>query len=168
MNMDNSYERLNLRAKMDIKATNWLTVGGNLIFSNALKYNEQNAAWNEAYFAVPIMPVYDESNTAADPTNYSNAQDLGYRAGQNPFPTMDFNIDRMKIKKLLSNFYLEFNLLPKTLNFKTSYNYSYTDIDERIINLPWFIGNSFQNPNATITRNRSNYNNHIWDNVLTF
>lgn len=168
MNMDNSYERLNLRAKMDIKATNWLTVGGNMIFSNALKFNEQNAAWNEAYFAVPIMPVYDESNTAADPTNYSNAQDLGYRAGQNPFPTMDFNIDRMKIKKLLSNFYLEFNLLPKTLTFKSSYNYAYTDIDQRVINLPWFIGNSFQNPNATITRNRSNYNNHIWDNVLTF
>jgi TonB-dependent starch-binding outer membrane protein SusC len=168
MNMDNSYERLNLRAKMDVKATNWLTVGGNIIFSNALKNNEQNGAWNEAYFAIPIMPVYDESNTAADPTNYSNAQDLGYRSGQNPFPTMDYNLDRMKIKKLLTNFYLEFNLIPKTLTFKSAYNYAYTAIDQRIINLPWFIGNSFQNPNPTITRSWSTYNNHIWDNVLTF
>jgi TonB-linked SusC/RagA family outer membrane protein len=168
LNMENQYERMNLRSKLDMKATKWLTVGGNLIFSNALKYNDQASAWNEAYFAIPIMPVYDEMNTDADPTNYSNAQDLGYRGGQNPFPAMDFNIDRMKIKKLLTNFYMEFNLIPKTLTFKSTYNYAYTGIDQRIINLPWFIGNSFQNPDATITRNLSNYNNHIWDNILTF
>ncbi|MCK9398630.1 MAG: TonB-dependent receptor [Bacteroidales bacterium] len=168
LNMKNQYERMNLRSKLDIKATKWLTIGGNLIFSNALKYNDQAGAWNDAYFAVPIMPVYDTMNTEATPTNYSNAQDLGYRSGQNPFPGMDYNIDLMKIKKLLTNFYMEFNLIPKTLTFKTTYNYAYTAIDQRIINLPWFIGNSFQNPDATITRNLSNYNNHIWDNILTF
>jgi TonB-linked SusC/RagA family outer membrane protein len=43
-----------------------------------------------------------------------------------------------------------------------------TSLDQRVINLPWFIGNSFQNPDATITRTLSNYNNHIWDNVLSF
>ena len=168
MDMENYYERFNLYTKLDLKATKWLTLGGNLIYSNALKYNPTNNAWNEAYFAVPIMPVYDEMNTKATPTNYSNAQDLGYRSGQNPFPTMNFNIDRMKIKKLLANFYLEFNLIPKTLTFKSSYNYSYTAIDQRIINLPWYIGNSFQNPDATITRYFTDYNDYIWDNVLTF
>jgi len=168
MDMENKYERMNLRTKLDFKATNWLTIGGNLIFSNALKYNDQSSAWNDAYFAVPIMPVYDATNTAADPVNYSNAQDLGYRSGQNPFPAIDFNIDLMKIKKLLTNFYVEFNLIPKTLTFKSTYNYAYTNIDQRIVNLPWFIGNSFQNPDATITRNLSAYNNHIWDNILTF
>jgi len=168
MDMKNQYERLNLRSKLDMKATDWLTIGGNMILSNATKYNDQAGAWNEAYFAVPIMPVYDPLNTAADPTNYSNAQDLGYRSGQNPFPTMDFNIDQMKIKKMLANFYMEFNILPKTLTFKTTYNYSSTAIDQRIVNLPWFIGNSFQNPDATITRNLSNYNDNIWDNILTF
>jgi len=168
MDMKNQYERLNLRSKLDMKATDWLTIGGNMILSNATKYNDQAGAWNEAYFAVPIMPVYDPLNTAADPTNYSNAQDLGYRSGQNPFPTMDFNIDQMKIKKMLANFYMEFNILPKTLTFKTTYNYSSTAIDQRIVNLPWFIGNSFQNPDATIIRNLSNYADNIWDNILTF
>ena len=151
MNMKNQYERFNLRAKVDLKATKWLTVGGNFIFSNAMKYNEQAGAWNAAYFAVPIMPVYDYSNVAATPTAYSNAQDLGYRSGQNPFPTMDNNIDRVKIKKLLANFYLDFTLIPKMLSFKTTYNYSFNSIDQRVVNLPWFIGNSFQNPDATIT-----------------
>ncbi len=168
MDMKNSYERMNLRSKIDMKATNWLTIGGNMILSNATKYNDQAGAWNEAYFAVPIMPVYDPLNTLADPTNYSNAQDLGYRSGQNPFPTMDNNIDKMKIKKMLANFYMEFNLIPKALTFKSTYNYSFTSIDQRIVNLPWFIGNSFQNPDATITRNYTNANNNIWDNILTF
>lgn len=168
LKMDNQYERMNLRTKLDIKATKWLTVGGNLIFSNATKFNAQNSAWNQAYFAVPIMPVYDENNTSATPTNYSNAQDLGYRSGQNPFPTMDFNIDRMKIKKVLANYYAELTLIPQTLTFKTSYNYNYSSIDQRVVNLPWFIGNSFQNPDATITRTYSIYNNKIWDNVLTY
>jgi TonB-linked SusC/RagA family outer membrane protein len=168
MDMKNSYERMNLRSKIDMKATNWLTIGGNMILSNATKYNDQAGAWNEAYFAVPIMPVYDSLNTVADPTNYSNAQDLGYRSGQNPFPTMDNNIDKMKIKKMLANFYMEFNLIPKALTFKSTYNYSFTSIDQRIVNLPWYIGNSFQNPDATITRNYTNANNNIWDNILTF
>jgi len=63
---------------------------------------------------------------------------------------------------------MEFNILPKTLTFKTTYNYSSTAIDQRIVNLPWFIGNSFQNPDATIIRNLSNYADNIWDNILTF
>lgn len=168
MDMKNSYERINLRSKLDIKATRWLTIGGNVIFSNADKYNDATSAWNDAYFAVPIMPVYDEMNTNAWPVNYSNAQDLGYRSGQNPFPAMNYNIDFMKIKKMLTNYYMEFSILPKVLTFKTSYNYTFMNIDQRIINLPWFIGNSFQNKDATITRTWTNDNRHIWDNVLTF
>jgi TonB-dependent starch-binding outer membrane protein SusC len=167
LDMKNQYERLNLRSKIDFKATNWLTVGGNFLYSNALKYNDQAGAWNQAYFAVPILPVYDSQNTAAWPTDYANAQDLGYRSGQNPFPTMAFNEDRMKIKKMLANFYMEFNLIPKQLTFKTTYNNNLTAIDQRVVNLPYFIGNSFQNPDATITRTISSYNNQTWDNVLT-
>jgi len=168
LNMKNEFERLNLRAKIDIKATKWLTVGGNLIYSNATKFSEQAGAWNQAYFAVPILPVFDELNTAADPINYANAQDIGYRSGQNPFPTMDFNIDRMKIKKMIANFYMEFNLIPSTLTFKTTFNTNTSSIDQRVVNLPYFIGNSFQNPDATITRTISLYDNQILDNVLTF
>ncbi|MBK6967380.1 MAG: TonB-dependent receptor [Bacteroidales bacterium] len=168
LDMDNSYERLNIRSKVDVKASKWLTVGGNLIFSNALKYSEQASAWNLAYFAVPILPVYDELNTLATPTNYANAQDLGYRGGQNPFPTMDFNIDRMKIRKTIANFYLDFTLIPSTLTFKTTYSTNSSNLDQRVVNLPYFIGNSFQNPDAAITRTLSMFYNQIWDNVLTF
>ena len=81
---------------------------------------------------------------------------------------MDFNIDKMKIKKILANYYADFTIIPQMLSFKTSFNYNYSTIDQRVVNLPWFIGNSFKNPDATITRTYSLYTNQIWDNVLTF
>lgn len=167
LKMKNQYERFNIRAKVDFKANKWLTVGGNFILSNATQYNAQGGAWNQAYFAVPILPVYDPLNTAATPTDYANAQDLGYRSGQNPFPTMDYNDDRMKIKKLLANMYMDFTLIPKVLTFKSSYSNSFTSLEHRIVNLPYFIGNSFQNPDATITKQVESYTNQTWDNVLT-
>jgi len=168
LDMKNEYQRFNLRAKIDIKANKWLTVGGNVVLSNAVKYAEQGGAWDQAYFAVPILPVYDYSNVLAYPVKYSNAQDLGYRSGQNPFPTLEYNTDRTKINKVLANFYMEFNIIPKTLTFKTTYNHSYTSLEQRVINLPYFIGNSFQNPNANLIKTFSTYSDHIWDNVLTF
>jgi TonB-linked SusC/RagA family outer membrane protein len=168
LDMKNEYERFNLRSKVDLKATNWLTVGGNMIFSNAIKYGEQASAWNEAYFAIPIMPVYDVSNTSAWPEPWANAQDLGYRSGQNPFPSLKYNDNRLKIRKMLANFYLKIDILPEKLSFKSTYNHAFTSLDERIVNLPYFIGNSFQRPDATIERNMSNYSDQIWDNVLTY
>ncbi len=168
LNMKNSFERLNLRSKIDFKVNDWLTIGGNFIYSSALKYNDQSGAWNQAYFAVPILPVYDELLTEAFPTNYANAQDLGYRSGQNPFPTLKLNDDRMKIKKILANMYLEFNLIPEVLTFKSTYNNNLSLVDQRVVNFPYFIGNSFQNPDATLTKTNTTYVNQIWDNILTF
>ncbi len=167
LKMKNQYERLNLRSKIDFKASNWLTIGGNFIYSNANKYNAQDGAWDQAYSAAPTLPVYDPLNKAAWPTDYANAQDLGYRDGQNPFPTMDLNDDLMKIRKVLANMYMEFTLVPKVLTFKTTYNNNSSFINQRVVNLPFFIGNNFQNPNATVTKTTSTYINQTWDNILT-
>ncbi len=168
MDTKNLYERLNFRSKIDLKATNWLTLGGSAIMSNATKYIAPSGAWNEAYFAVPIMDVYDESNTVAWPTNYSNAKDLGYRSGQNPFTTIDNNIDRMKIKKLLSTFYAELGFIPKKLTFKTSYNLATELIDQRTVVLPWYIGTGYSVDHSKITKTITDNTDQIWDNVLTF
>ncbi len=168
LDMKNQYERFNLRSKLDYKVTNWLTAGGNIVFSNALKYNDESGAWNQAYFAVPIMPVYDKSNKTAWPDMWANAQDLGYRSGQNPFPTLRYNENQLKIIKLLSNFYTELQLIPEKLTFKTTYSHAYTSLDERNVNLPYFVGNSFQRKDASLTKRMSNYSNQAWDNVLTY
>ena len=167
LDMKNEYERFNLRSKVDFEATDWLTIGGNMILSNALRYGEESGAWNQAYFAVPILPIYDELNTSAWPTNFANAQDIGYRSGQNPFPTLVFNENRLGIMKILANFYARFDFT-NHLSFKTTYNHAYTSLVERHVNLPYFIGNSFQRPDAYITKANNIYSDKIWDNVLTY
>ncbi|MDX1408194.1 MAG: SusC/RagA family TonB-linked outer membrane protein, partial [Saprospiraceae bacterium] len=168
LKMRNNYERFNLRSRIEFKATDWLKVGGNAIVSNATKYGEEDGAWFSAYFAVPIMPVFDESKTDATPLRLANAQDLGYRGGQNPLVHTNFNQNLGKIRKLFSTFFVEVDLIPDKLTFKSTYNYSNATIDQRNLDFPYFLGNQFQRENSAIYKSNSNFNNHIWDNLLTF
>jgi len=168
LKMKNEYERFNLRNKIDFKATDWLTIGGNMIFSNATKYDDESGAWNQAYFAVPVLPVLDDQNTTAWPKHYANAQNMGYRSGQNPFPTLELSENKLKIRKMLANFYADLELIPKKLNFKTTYNHAFTSLEERYVDLPYFAGNNFQRVDASLTKNAISYSNQIWDNVLTY
>ncbi len=169
LDMKNQYERFNLRAKIDFKATDWFTIGGNMILSNALKNGEEASAWNQAYFAIPILPVYDDHLMGiADPVNYANAQDLGYRSGLNPFPDLRYSDNQLKIRKLMANFYAKIDLIPKKLDIKTTYNHAFTSLEERNVRLPYFIGNSFQRKDASIHKNSSVFSDQIWDNILTY
>jgi TonB-dependent starch-binding outer membrane protein SusC len=168
LDMKNLYDRFNLRSKIDFKATKWLTIGGNMILSNATKFGEESGAWNEAYFAVPILPIIDEQNVNATPVRYANAQDIGYRSGQNPFPTLKFSNNRLKSRKMLANFYAKIDFIPDKLSFKTTYNNAFTSLDERNVKLPFFIGNSFQRADALIYKASSVYSDQIWDNVVTY
>ncbi|MDV3307932.1 MAG: TonB-dependent receptor [Cyclobacteriaceae bacterium] len=168
LDMKNDYERFNLRSRVDYQATDWLQIGANLNLSNAKKNSPDNAVWNQTYYAVPIMPVYDEQNVNAWPERWANAQDLGYRAGQNPFPTMRYNTDFMRIRKLLANFYVDLQLIPDKLSFKSTYNSAQTFLNQREMDLPYYIGDNFNRPTATLTKRTETWVNQIWDNVLTY
>ena len=170
LDMKNEYNRFNLRTKIDFKATNWLAVGGNMILSNATKFGDESNAWNLAYFAVPILPVYDEQNTLAWPEKFASAKDLGYRSGQNPFPTLLFNDNRLKSKKMMANFYLKVDLIPDKLSFKTTYNHAYTSLDERNVGFPFYVDDGMKRDieDASIYKANSVFSDQIWDNVLTF
>jgi len=168
LKMKNSYERFNLRAKIDYKATDWLTVGGNMIMSNATKFSEEAGVWNMAYLAVPILPLYDEQNVNAWPKPYANAQDLGYRSGQNPLPYMDLDEIRNLIKQMLANFYLKIDIIPEKLSFKTTYNHAFTSTEGRSTYLPFYVGNSFQREHAELYKSSATASDQIWDNVLTY
>ncbi len=171
LDMKNEYERFNLRSKIEFKANDWLKVGANTVLSNATRYDGENSAWRLAYYAVPIMPVFDP-NLANDPNvfpkNYANAQDLGYRGGQNPFPLLDLSENRAKIRNILANFYAEFTLVPDKLKLKTTYNHNFETIADRGVRLPYFIGNQFQREDASLTKRNTTISNQIWDNTLTY
>jgi TonB-dependent starch-binding outer membrane protein SusC len=168
LKMKNDYERFNLRTKIDYTVNDWLTIGGNVVVSNATKYIQDESAWSQAYYAVPIMPVYDELNQAATPIKLANAQNIGYRDGQNPFASLDFSNNVQKIRKILANFYIKADIIPNKLSFQTTYNSGFTFLDERRVGLPFFIGDSFNRKKGTVNKKTESFVNQIWDNVLTY
>lgn len=164
----NEYERFNLRSKLDIKVSDRFNIGTNTVFSNATKYSPQNSAWNQAYFAVPIIPVYDELNTDAYPERFSNAQLVGYRNTQNPFPTLKYNESQLKIRKLLTSMYAKYDIIPEKLSVKSSYYLDFSDLDERYVYLDYDLGNNITRSQSSINKARNTYYNQIWDNLLTY
>lgn len=168
LDMKNEYERFNIQSNVDVKVSDRLTIGTNAIFSNATKYNPENGAWFQAYFAVPILPKYDEANLAATPIPFSDATLLGYRGAQNPFPSMTYNNNQLKIKKILASAYIAYDIVPDKLKFKTSYSHDYSTISERNVRLPFFISDRSQREVSSITRANSTYSTQFWDNTLTY
>ncbi len=168
MNMKNEYERFNLRSKVDYNATDWLRVGGNVLISNASTYAPQNGAWHTTYYAVPVMPVIDEQNVDAWPSQYASAEDLGYRGAKNPFSAMDYNENLTKSMKVNTNFYAKIDFIPRKLSFKSSYNQAFTNYNQRNVGLPYYISNASQREESTLSKTASTFNNIIWDNVLTY
>ncbi|MEO2062664.1 MAG: TonB-dependent receptor [Christiangramia sp.] len=167
LDMKNEYERFNIRSKIDVDLSDRFKAGVNSVFSNATKYTPENSAWFKAYFAVPIMPVMDPLNTDAAPIMYSNAQNLGYRATQNPFPDMEYNDNRQKIRKILASIYLQYEIIPDKLDFKTTYSHNLTAFEERYVDLPYTLGNNFE-VISSIRRVNNTYSNQYWDNILTY
>ncbi|MCE7992477.1 MAG: TonB-dependent receptor [Roseivirga sp.] len=162
----NEYERLNFRTKLDFDISDLLTIGGNINISNATQFSAENAVWFKTYFAVPILPVYDDQNTAAIPFGLSNAQVLGYRGSQNPFYDLLYDDNRNKIGKFLANFHFEYDLIPQKLKFKSAYNYSFSSFNQRNVDFEYSDGiTDFQ---SSVSRNHATSYDQIWDNYLTY
>lgn len=167
LDMKNEYERFNIRGKLDVDFSDRFRMGVNTVFSNSTKFSPVNSAWFKAYFAVPILPVMDPLNTEAFPNRFSNAQILGYRGTQNPFPDLTYNEDRLKIRKLLSTINFEYELIKDKLKFNTTYSHDFSALEERYVNLPFTLGNNFE-VRSSITRANNTFSNQYWDNVLSY
>jgi TonB-linked SusC/RagA family outer membrane protein len=169
LNMKNDYERFNIRAKINVDITDRLEASVSALLSNATKYDAENAAFASAYFAVPIMPIYDFTKTDAYPKPYANAQDLEYRRPQNPFPIMDNNENRHRIRNTVMTFDLKYQLIPDQLTFKTAFYHNLETIETRRVRLPYFYGNgSAFRPDAELIKENRTLSEQTWDNTLTY
>lgn len=162
----NRYERLNFRTKLDFKATDRLMVGVHLNVSNAKQFLADESVWGTTYYAVPIMPVWDEGNTLADPLKLASAKRLGYRDSKNPFFSLYNTNNRNTVAKMLTNFYFDYKLIPDKLSFKMAYNMSNETVDTRDVDFAYNDG-YLQNQNA-LKRESKTYHNQIIDNTLTY
>lgn len=162
----NDYRRLNFRVKVDSKVKDWLNVGGNFNASTARQYNGENTAWFRAYFAVPILPVYDEGNANATPVKYANAQQLGYRGSQNPFFPLEYIDSRNHVAKLLGNFHAEVGIWEDKIKLRTQYNYGLSFVNVRRVDFEYNDGVT-QHQSAIRRQNTADFD-QVWDNFLTY
>lgn len=97
MDVENNYKRLNFRAALDYEATNWLKVGFNGVFSNSTQVLPQNKAWQQAFNAPGIYPVYDPANDNTFPDKYASPDAVGFTANfYNPVATANYYDSQMR------------------------------------------------------------------------
>ncbi len=169
LRMKNDFERFNIRGKLNVDLSDRLQAGISTLFSNATRFRPEEAAFASAYSAVPVMPVLDPSKTDAFPRPYANAQDLGYRGPQNPFPIMENTENRDRIRNSLISLDLSYQVIPEKLTFKTAYYHNFETTETRELRFPYFFGpgNAFRE-NAELIKRNETFSEQTWDNTLTY
>lgn len=169
MDVDNDYKRVNARAAFDFDATNWLKVGVNAIFSSSEQQFANNTAWQHAFNASGLYPVYDEQNTQASPTQYASPSAVGYTNNfYNPVATANYYDSRNNTKQFNTNLYAQLQILPEKLSFKTSISYKHVSMEARTFTPEYYISESLQNTTNSLTKSMTTQNDYIWDNTLQY
>lgn len=172
MDVENYYRRLNFRASLDFDATNWLKVGFNGVFSNGDQRVPNNNAWQQAFNAPGIYPVYDTTRDSKIYTGgYASPEQIGVTNNfYNPVATANYFDSKNDTYQVLSNFYAQFQLVPDRLNFRTSYAYDYANTKGVAFTPIYCVGSVNQhNDQTSLTKSESTYNKKwVWDNVLTY
>lgn len=170
MDVENYYRRLNFRAAVDYEARKWLKIGFNGVFSNSQQQLPNNAAWQQAFNAAPVYPVYD--TTRGDdvfPTKYASPEQAGLSTNfYNPVATANYYDSKNENYQVLSNFYAQINILPEKLNVRSSYSYDYQMIRGTNFTPTYYVSNNQQRTTTSLTKTDSNYYNWVWDNTATY
>ncbi|MGI6232910.1 MAG: SusC/RagA family TonB-linked outer membrane protein [Prevotella sp.] len=169
MDVDNDYRRITSRAALDYDATKWLKVGFSGIFSSSKQQLANNSAWQQAFNAPGLYPVYDENNTEATPVKYASPESVGYTNNfYNPVATANYYDSKNNNKQFNTNFYVKFNILPEKLSFRSSINYEHSTIEGRTFTPVYYVSELQQNSTTILQKSVTTYNNYIWDNTLQY
>ncbi len=169
MDVDNNYKRITSRAALDYDATNWLKVGFNGIFTQSNQVTANSAAWQQAFNAPGLYPVYDANNTEASPINYTAPSSIGYSNNiYNPIATANYYDSKSNTKQFNTNFYGLFTFIPNKLTFRTNYSYNHSTIESRTFTPQYYVSTQQHTTTTSLSKTFATYNNHIWDNTLQY
>ncbi len=164
-----NYDRLNFRARLDQKATSWLNIGVNNIFSNYNRRIPNNDAYFKAYVNPPVYNVYNTANTAAYPEAFDSPNSYGFPVAYgNPVATAFYNDNREHGIKDVFSIYAELHFLNDRLKFKTSYNMEFSFWDQRNYVPTYFVGGAQGSDVSSLTKTYGYSTNQIIDNVLSY
>ncbi|MBV4357957.1 SusC/RagA family TonB-linked outer membrane protein [Pinibacter aurantiacus] len=172
LNVNNNYQRINMRGKVDFKVTDFLKMGFNFILSNTDQWIPNNNAMQSAFVNPSIYPVYDPNNPSQPyPQPFASPTQIGLSTYfGNPMAELVYKSNtREKITRIVPNIYADVNLLPKSkLVFRTAFNQDLSFGDLRKYTPQFMVGPGQQQPSSTLRKETNNYQNYVWDNTLTF
>lgn len=172
MDVNNSYQRLNMRAKADFQVTDFLKMGVNFVVSNSTQWIPNNNAMQSAFVNPSIYPVYDyKQNPIGTPIPFTTPQQVGLsQYFGNPMAELVYKSNTKElVTRVIPGIYAEAMLLPKNkLVLKTVFNQDYSFGDLRKFTPQYFVGNGQEASSSTLRKETNNYKNYVWDNTLTF
>lgn len=169
MDIDNNYNRYNLRGRIEQKVNSWLKLGVNTIVSNYKKVSAREDAFGQAYVNPPVYPVYDNNNTEAYPLKFASPQLYGFGPSYgNPVARAYYYDDQMKGRKYIFSIFADFNIIDQKLNFRTSYNSDYASEITKLYYPENHVGGTQVLKESSLTETFQNKNMQIFDNILTY
>lgn len=169
LDANNSYERINMRSKVDIGITDWMKVGGSFIVTNSEQQLANSKAFGNAYTSPSIYPAYDADNELADPTKYGTAQSIGLSGYfWNPVALAKNYNNKVGLSQVLPALYMELSFLDSRLTFKTSFNQDLSFQRNREFLPQYTISSTDQRTKTLLTKATKYTNNWLIDNIVTF
>lgn len=164
----NDYNRLNLRARLDQKMTDWLKVGVNTVVSRYDKHNPNSGVYYQAFVNPPVYGVYNDANTDAYPVAFDSPQLYGYSNSYgNPAASAYYSNSADKGFKTVFSAYAEATITEK-LKFKTTYNLDFNFADQQSYTPEHFVGGSQGTSVSKLSKTYAYGTYQILDNTLTY
>lgn len=155
---NNDYDRINVRATLDMQALKWLKIGYSVNLASTSTDNHPGVL-QSAYTAPPCLPVKDENG------KYTSMQQFG--DFPNPAAQLEYYDNKDRALRMLGNVYAEIEIV-KDLKFKTSYGVDGQYKQNRDYK-PWhYISAAQKDTTRTLTRQIDYELNAYWDNTLTY
>ena len=169
MNAPNNYDRLNFRARIDQKVTDWLDMGVNTLVSRYNTVSPDTEAYFQAFINPPVYGIYNEANTNAFPIKYDAPQLYGFgNSYGNPYARAQYNDSKSKGLNLVFSVYAEMKFIENKLKFRTSFNMDYQAYQATSYQPEYLVGGSQGLTTSTFSKTYGIRDKYIIDNTLTY
>ena len=166
---DNSYERINFRARLDQEVVPWLTVGTNAVVSRNSRTWADGNAFFQAFVNPPVYGIYNDDNVAAYPLKYDAPQLYGFsNSYANPYAVAQYNENSEKELNLVFSTYAQLQFLNSRLKIRTSYNLDFNSYITQNYIPEYFVGGSQGISVSSLAKILARGDTHIIDNTITY
>lgn len=167
--VDNGFERLNVRAQLDANLYKWLKVGANVLLVNSTNRTMENAAFGVAYGTPSIVPVYDRNNVDAFPFGFADASAvMGDSYFRNPMATANYYNNVTAERSVLPTFYAQLTFLDDKLTIRSSFNQKTTFRKNNIYRPRYFVSTNQQSVISNLEVMNTDENSWLVDNIATY